>query len=56
MAFQRREQGNRYVHRCKQGADALTETRNLPKETVFMNVFGGVIGILYFGVRLCRYR
>lgn len=37
-------------------AYAFTEMHNLAKETIFMNIFGGVIDILYFSLRLCRYR
>lgn len=36
-------------------ADAFTEMHSVPKETIFMNIFGGVIDILYFHVRLCGY-
>lgn len=37
-------------------ADGLTEMYNLPKQTIFMNIFGGVIDILYFPLGLCIYR
>lgn len=36
-------------------AVALTEMHYLPKAAIFMNIFGGVIDILYFPLRLSRY-